>query len=138
MGQFGCEYKKMIMQESAQKVLNCVQQDTGIIGTIHNITNQAQYNAALQTIVTEVDTNNRMVVLIFQNSNNYQQSHACVAYMTQDNAPHPIQRRIIFFNQWGNPLEIDSNTNPGPYFNISNNPAAPRNWVLNKYVTFNY
>ena len=130
--------RKMIVQDSAQAVLNRIQQDTGIIGNIHNITSQAEYEAALNNIVTEIETNNRMVILVFQNMNNRQESHACVAYATKrDDTPLHNGQEINVFNPWGNLINM-TQTDHGPLFNITPTPVAPRSWLLNRYVTFNY
>ena len=128
----------MIVQDSPQAVLHCIQQDIGITGNIHDITNQAQYNAALNDIVNEIETNNRMVILVFQNMDNRQESHACIAYSTQrDGTPQNNLQRINVFNPWGNLINM-TQANQGPLFDITNNPGALKNWVLNQYVTFNY
>lgn len=135
--------RKMIVQDSAQAVLDSIKKDTGIEGTIHYMTdpknNLSEYNTALHTIANEIETNNRMVVLLFENTNDPQKSHACVAYATQrDDTPRSNLLEIKAFNPWGNPIEINANTNPGPYFNITTEPGAPKNWLLDTYVTFNY
>lgn len=137
--------RKMIVQETAQAGLNSLQKDTGIVGTIHDInvtsnaTDLGEYNTALRAIIDEIETNNRMVVLLFENTNDPQKSHACVAYATKrdDMQPQNLQEMKVY-NPWGNPIEINANTNPGPYFNITTEPGAPKNWLLGTYVTFNY
>ena len=122
--------RKMIVQDSAQAVLNRIQQDTGIIGNVHNITSQAEYLvAALNNIVAEIETNNRMVILVFQNMNNRQEAHACVAYATKrdDTQQHKLQR-IYVFNPWGNLINM-TQANQGPLFDITNKPGAPKSWL---------
>lgn len=137
-GNLDINTRKMIVQDSPQAVLHCIQQDIGITGNIHDITNQAQYNAALNDIVNEIETNNRMVILVFQNMDNRQESHACIAYSTQrDGTPQNNLQRINVFNPWGNLINM-TQANQGPLFDITNNPGALKNWVLNQYVTFNY
>lgn len=137
------DIKKMIVQDSAQAVLDSIKKDTGIEGTIHYMTdpknNLSEYNTALHTIANEIETNKRMVILGFQNTDGSQESHVCAAYATQrDDTPQSNLLEIKAFNPWGNPIEINANTNPGPYFNITTEPGAPKNWLLNTYVTFNY
>ena len=137
-GNLDINTRKMIVQDSPQAVLHCIQQDIGITGNIHDITNQAQYNAALNDIVNEIETNNRMVILVFQNMDNRQESHACIAYSTQrDGTPQNNLQRINVFNPWENLINM-TQANQGPLFDITNNPGALKNWVLNQYVTFNY
>ena len=137
-GNLDANTKKMIVQDSAQAVLDCVQQGTHIVGNIHDITNMAEYNIALNDIVDEIETHDRMVVVVFQNTNDSQDSHACIAYATQrGNPPLSTLQRIAIFNPWGNLINM-TQLDHGPLFNITNIPGAPRSWVLNKYVAFNY
>ena len=136
--------RKMIVQETAQAGLNSLQKDTGIVGTIHDInvtsnaTDLGEYNTALRAIIDEIETNNRMVVLLFENTNDPQKSHACVAYATKrdDMQPQNLQEMKVY-NPWGIPITVDY-TNQGPLFDITSALGGQKNWLLNKYVTFNY
>ena len=136
--------RKMIVQETAQAGLNSLQKDTGIVGTIHDInvtsnaTDLGEYNTALRAIIDEIETNNRMVVLLFENTNDPQKSHACVAYATKrdDMQPQNLQEMKVY-NPWGIPITVDY-TNQGPLFDITSALGGQKNWLLNKYVAFNY
>ena len=127
--------KKMIVQNSPQAVLNRIQQDTNLVAAIHNvnITDIPAYNAFLNAIVAEIETNNRMAILVFQNMNNPQVAHACIAYATIQDGP---QLSIAVYNPWGRIFGI-SNNDSVPFFDI-NNATGPRSWYLNWCVTFNY
>ena len=141
--------KKMIVQESAQAVLDNIQKATGVEGTIHNInvtssaTDLGEYNTALQSIVNEIETNKRMVVLLFENTNDPQKSHACIAYATKRNDTQPqMGLEMKVYNPWSNVINVNY-ANQGPLFDIAaDNTLGPsedlKNWLLNKYVTFNY
>ena len=92
-GNLDANTRKMIVQESAQVVLNHIQQSTGVTGISNIIANpaadpvanpaayNAAYNAAIPIIAGEID-NDRMVILVFKNIRNPQQAHACVACAT--------------------------------------------------------
>lgn len=127
--------KKMIVQNSPQAVLNRIQQDTNLVAATHNvsITDIPAYYASLNAIVNEIETNNRMVILVFQNINNPQEAHACTAYAT---VREDQKLSIAVYNPWGRIFGI-SNNDSSQFFDISN-ANGPRSWYLIGYVTFNY
>ena len=134
-GNLDINTRKMIVQESAQAVLNHIQQSTGVTGVSNIIANPAAYNAAIPIIAGEID-NDRMVILVFKNIRNPQQSHACVACATLRTHGNNALEAIGVFNPWGNFIVMNA-ANPGPFFNIRNVPGA-QDWFLNEYITFNY
>ena len=134
-GNLDANTKKMIVQHSPQAVLNRIQQDTNLAAAIHdvNIADIPAYHASLNAIVAEIETNNRMVILGFQNVNNHQVAHACIAYATvRDDS----QLNIAVYNPWGRIFGI-SNNDLFPFYDI-NNATNPKSWYLSGYVTFNY
>ncbi len=134
-GHLNANTKKMLVQDSALAVLDQIRQDTNLAGTKRNvdIIHDAAYNAFLNTIVNEIETNNRMVLLIFQSISHPQQLHTCIAYVTVRNDP---QLSIAVYNPWGRVFEI-RNDNLLRFFDI-NNEGGPASWYLSEYVTFNY
>lgn len=79
-----------------------------------------------------------MVVLFFENTNDSQRSHACVAYATERNDTQPqMGLKMKVYNPWGFPITVDY-ANQGPLFDIANTSWGKKNWLLNKYVIFNY
>ena len=138
-GNLNANTRKMIVQESAQAVLNHIQQSTGVTGVSNIIAdpvaNPAAYNAAIPIIAGEID-NDRMVILVFKNIRNPQQSHACVAYATLRTDGNNALEAIGVFNPWGSFIVMNA-ANPGPFFNIRNVPGS-QDWFLNEYITFNY
>lgn len=135
-GNLDANTRKMIVQDSPQAVLDRIQQDTGVTGNMHNVTfDQAAYNAALRDVVNEIENNNRMVILVFSDVNNPQRSHACIAFVTRRDVTDTTLEELGIFNPWGNYISINQN-NYASFFDIGD--QASRNWVLSRYVTFNY
>jgi len=121
----GADTKKMIVQESAQAVLDNIQKATGVAGVSNIIATPvatpAVYNAAIPIIAGEID-NDRMVILVFKNINNPQQSHACIACTTHRTDGNNALEAIRVFKPWGSFI-VMSAAKPGSLFNIGNVPG---------------